>query len=86
MVGGNERFITFVRTSSMTLTIARMVIRDSLNRMARLDPEAARELERAIHILVDDAVTREVRRIGIDILGESELGRPRGGADPDEGA
>jgi hypothetical protein len=69
----------------MTIAMARLVVRTEINRLARLEPDEARDLERAIHVLIDDAVAREVRRIGIDLLGESEITRPKSEPDREEG-
>jgi hypothetical protein len=68
---------------AMTIAVARLTVKEALNKMARLEPEEARDLERAIHVLLDAAVAREVRRIGIDLVGEAEMGRPKGERDPD---
>jgi hypothetical protein len=70
----------------MTIAVARLVVRTQLNRLARLEPDEARDLERAIHILIDQAVAQEIRRIGLDVLGESAAMRPRSEPDPEEGA
>jgi hypothetical protein len=69
----------------MTIAMARLVVRTEINRLARLEPDEARDLERAIHVLIDDAIAREVRRIGIDLLGESETARPKSDPDREEG-
>lgn len=47
----------------MTIAMARLIIKTALNRLARLEPEEARDLERAIQVLIDDAVARETGRV-----------------------
>jgi len=69
----------------MTIAMARLIVRTEINRLARLEPDEARDLERAIHVLIDEAIAREIRRIGLDVLGESVSMRPRSERDPDEG-
>lgn len=43
----------------MTIARARLVVKEAINRIARLEPDEARDLERAIHVLIDEAVARE---------------------------
>jgi hypothetical protein len=69
----------------MTIAMARLVVKTEINRLARLEPDEARDLERAIHVLIDDAVAREIRRIGIDVLGEYESRLARSDPEPEEG-
>jgi len=42
----------------MTIAMARLTVRTYLNRLGRLDPEAAQDLTEAIQLIIDDAVER----------------------------
>jgi len=70
----------------MTIAMARLYVRTTLNRIGRFDPDQAHELTEAIQLMIDDAVER-AKQPGPPSLSEGPMGEgdtptPTGGSKP----